>query len=350
MKHFIYLFSLLFSGLLFAQPQSYYDGIDFSLNGGPLKEELTELITDTHTHQLSYSDIWDALKITDKNPDNANQVMLVYGWPGETSGQHSRTRAKNSNGGSNGDWNREHIYAKSLANPDLGTSGPGADAHHLRASDVQWNNNRGNKKFASGSGNSGNSNGGWYPGDEWKGDVARMMMYMYVRYGTQCLPANVGIGSTENTPDGMIDLFLEWNAEDPVSEIEIQRNEYLGGHGQYAQGNRNPFIDNPYLATKIWGGTPAEDRWGTLLSTDKVNQVDFSIYPNPNKSQVIYIESADHITSYSIIDINGRMLIQENNPAVNNNTIEVDHNLQTGVYFVKVTNDKNTSVKKLIVL
>ncbi len=52
-------------------------------------------------------------------------------------------------------------------------------------------------------------------------------------------------------------LFVRWNAEDPVSQIEIQRNNIIEG----AQGNRNPFIDNPYLATIIWGGSTAEDLW-----------------------------------------------------------------------------------------
>ncbi|MGB8704779.1 MAG: endonuclease [Gillisia sp.] len=54
-----------------------------------------------------------------------------------------------------------------------------------------------------------------------------------------------------------MDLFLKWNREDPVSIFEIQRNNVIEG----AQGNRNPFIDNPYIATLIWGGTPAENRW-----------------------------------------------------------------------------------------
>ena len=86
------------------------------------------------------------------------------------------------NGGGQGDWNREHTYPKSLGNPNLGSSGPGSDSHHLRPSDVGYNSQRGNLKFTDGSGNSGNVSGGWYPGDEWKGDIARMMMYMYLRY------------------------------------------------------------------------------------------------------------------------------------------------------------------------
>lgn len=349
MKDLYLLLSFLFSGLLLAQPQPYYDEIDFSLNGTALKLALADLITETHVNQLSYNQVWNALKETDKNPENSSQVILVYGWENTTSGQHSRTRGKDNNGGSNGEWNREHVYAKSLGSPNLGQSGPGADAHHLRASDVQWNNARGSKKFAAGSGNSDNVGAYWYPGDEWKGDVARMMMYMYVRYGIRCLPANVGVGSSENTPDGMIDLFLQWNAEDPVSEIEIQRNNYLGNiNNAYSQGNRNPFIDNPYLATKIWGGPAAEDIWGTL-STTKLDNIEFSLYPNPNEDNVIYLQSEENITSFEIININGRILSRENNPTIIDNTIEIAHSLQTGMYFIKVTNEKAESIKKLLV-
>jgi len=91
---------------------------------------------------------------------------------------------------------------------------------------------------------------------------------MYIRYGDQCLPTGVGIGSASDTPDDMIDLFLEWNVEDPVSDFERQRNTYHDSQQTYAQGNRNPFIDNAYLATRIWGGAAAEDSWGIYTSND----------------------------------------------------------------------------------
>jgi len=58
----------------------------------------------------------------------------------------------------------------------------------------------------------------------------------------------------------MINLFLEWNADDPVSAIELNRNNVL----ENFQGNRNPFIDNPALATIIWGGPEAQDTWNLL--------------------------------------------------------------------------------------
>ena len=183
-----------------------------------------------------------------------------------------------------GKWNREHVYARSLATPGMpSTDNPGisTDAHNLRPSDSERNSTRSNRKFGAGSGtpsgfssvtyagSSGPNTNAWFPGDEWKGDVARIVMYMYLRYGTQCLPTNVGVGDKQFTPDEMIDLFLKWNVEDPVSDVEKARNTYHGNTSiSTAQGNRNPFIDNPYLATRIWGGDSAEDLWGIYTSSD----------------------------------------------------------------------------------
>jgi endonuclease I len=62
----------------------------------------------------------------------------------------------------------------------------------------------------------------FYPGDEWKGDVARMVMYMYVRYGNQCLPNVVAQGSNAFSAD-IPDILLQWNVEDPVSQFELNR-------------------------------------------------------------------------------------------------------------------------------
>ncbi|MFY7669919.1 endonuclease [Tenacibaculum sp. MEBiC06402] len=252
--------------------ETYYNDVNLNLTGVALKDVLATKIINTHTNALDYTPgIWNASKVTDVNPENSSEVLLIYGY--STSGTTSRTRGINDNGGNNGDWNREHVFANSLGSPDLdagGTNGPPyADAHNLRPSDTQVNSSRGNKKFATGSGNSGSVTNGWYPGDEWKGDVARIIMYMYLRYGDQCKPTFVGVGDSSQTPDDMIDLFLQWNAEDPVSDVEKQRNPFHENTANtYAQGNRNPFIDNPRLATRIWGGPDAEDIWGIYTNND----------------------------------------------------------------------------------
>ena len=281
---FITSFSISFS------QESYYNDVDLTLHGMQLKEALASKITRTHTNILPYTPgVWEASKITDINPENNSEVILIYGWENGTDQDitNDRTRNKNLQDTGSGEsfvWNREHVFSKSLANPvliGLGSSkGPGSDAHNLRPVDRSTNSSRNNFKFTLGQGNSGRSSitysgpqgpetRGWYPGDEWKGDVARMMMYMYLRYGEQCLPTAVGVGSQQFITDDMIDLFLQWNIEDPVSEFEKGRNTFHENTtNTYAQGNRNPFIDNPYLATRIWGGESAEDLWGNYTSSD----------------------------------------------------------------------------------
>jgi hypothetical protein len=231
----------------------------------------------------------------------------------------------------------------------MADAGPGADGHHLRASDVQRNGLRANLPFADGSGNSGkvNSNQYWYPGDEWKGDAARIIMYMYLRYGSQCLPSNVGIGSSAGTPDDMIDLFLEWNAEDQVSDYEIQRNTYHENTSNaFAQGNRNPFIDNPALATAIWGGPEAEDTWGIILGTDYFNDHNsISMYPNPVKNNFVYFSTTQNI-EVIIYDILGKEVKVEN---INPDSDFVDvTTLHKGIYLVRLTTEDGQVTKKLI--
>lgn len=342
--------ALLFlaAGITGIAQQPYYNSIDLTLKGQDLKKELTSLITSTHKRNLSYSQVWDALKVTDLDPTNSSRVIQIYGYNKNSSGDDAYYNSVNNNGGSTNQWNREHTYAKSLGNPNLGESGPGADAHHLRASNVKRNSTRGNKKFAEGSGNSKNVSGGWYPGDEWKGDVARMMMYMYVRYTNRCLPAGVGVGSTSQTSDGMIDLFLKWNAEDPVSQIEIQRNEYLGDSSkQYSQGNRNPFIDNPYLATVIWGGPVAENKWDSLNTDDNYIEVKNTLKTYTKNNSILIASADDSITSIQVFNSFGQLVRSYDNTR-KLKTIELQ-NFEKGIYFLKINGTTYSTNKKVII-
>ena len=291
MKKLLILIFITSISVSFSQEQ-YYNDVDLTLAGAALKDALAAKIIATHTTTLEYTsggpDVWDATKATDENVANTSEVILYYGWEDgsdqDITNDISRSKSLQDNGsGTDFVWNREHVFPKSLANPILDTSipGPATDAHHLRAADRGRNSARNNRKYGRGSGNSnyssldfhegldGPNTAAWYPGDDWKGDAARMIMYMYMRYGAVCLPTAVGVGSKEFTEDDMIDLFLQWNVEDPVSDIEVARNEYHENTSNYAaQGNRNPFIDNPYLATRIWGGNSAEDRWNYYKNTD----------------------------------------------------------------------------------
>jgi endonuclease I len=307
LKNTLVLLSLiLVTSSLWAQG-TYYNGVDLDLDGIPLRNELAGHIISTHGNFLSYGEVWDVLKQSDLNPGSSNNVLLCYGYNDSDSDIiNDRTRDKNENGGNVGDWNREHVYPKSLGNPNLGTAGPGSDPHHLRSTDVQMNGNRGSLKFSTGNGTAGSSSGGWYPGNEWKGDCARMIMYMYLRYGNQCLPDNVGIGSTNTIDNNMVNLFLDWNAADPVSEYELVRNEVV----EDAQGNRNPFIDNPALATKIWGGVVADDPWGILVGIEEVSpEKALLIFPNPCIDYLsIQLNEQVKIEKLQIFDQFGRLI------------------------------------------
>jgi len=360
----LFTYSLfLFSGVIFAQSGApaapYYNGFNFNQTGSALKNALATKITSTHTNILNYQEAEEALTIVDLDPtDASNQnVLLIYGFspnicPASPSddNDHRRRKKTSDGGGESCQWNREHTYAKSLGTPDLGTTGPGADAHHLRASDVQRNGDRGSQKFAAGSGNSGDiTSSTWYPGDEWKGDVSRMMMYMYLRYGNRCLPKNVGVGTTVASDSNMIELFLQWNAEDPVSQFEDKRNTYLGNASNaYGQGNRNPFIDNPYLATLIWGGTPAENRWPTLATQSFDVLAATSVFPNPSNENRINIKSEAVLDEIQLININGQLIQVIRKPSAIDNTYAVE-NIQQGFYFLRMLSGDEILTKKIIV-
>jgi endonuclease I len=338
-------FLLLLPFYCFAQIPSYYGSVDFDQTGENLKTQLATLITTTHTHELEYTpEVWNALKQTDLDPANPENVLLIYGYnDADAIVSNDRTRDKDLSchvSGCTGFWVREHTFAQSLGDPDLGTEGPGSDAHHLRAIDSQMNNSRSNKPYADGSGTATTITGGlWYPGDEWKGDVARMMMYMYVRYQSQCEAVDVGSGSTSYSPLGdMPNIFLEWNQEDPVSQYEMNRNTILQG----IQGNRNPFIDNPYLATLIWNGPQAQDTWGLLAEEDyAINKV--MVYPTVTTG-VIFIENPD-ATAYNYTVHNS--LGQQIAFSVTDNKIDLGSNA-SGIYFLSLSNGSDSRVIRIV--
>ncbi|NCO62610.1 MAG: T9SS type A sorting domain-containing protein [Flavobacteriales bacterium] len=357
MKH-IYFLLLFFTTVCFAQLtppnelQTYYSDVDFNKTGLNLFNDLAVTTAFKHTNFISYTPgVWEADKITDEDPINSSNVLLIYGY-NDTDGNHvtDRTRSKTLNGGNAGtNWNREHVFANSLASPSLDNTGtnvpPYADAHNLRPSDVTMNSNRGNLKFVDGSGTAKNISGSWYPGDEWKGDVARIIMYMYLRYGSQCFPSFVSVGTLNSTDSNMINLLLDWNAEDPVSSIEDNRNDYHENTSNtYAQGNRNPFIDNPYLATLIWGGTLAENRWNTL-SSNEFKDSDFKIYPNPVSENNLNIKT-NQLLNVEFFNILGKSILKTHVDS-NHSKVNVGQ-LTKGMYILKLTSSKGSVTKKLV--
>ena len=338
-------FLLFFPFYCFAQIPAYYGSVDFTQTGENLKTQLAALITTTHTYELEYTpEVWNALKQTDLDPANPENVLLSYGYnDADAIGSNDRTRDKDLSchvSGCTGFWVREHTFAQSLGEPDLETEGAGSDAHHLRAIDSQMNGSRSNKPFADGSGTATTITGGlWYPGDEWKGDVARMMMYMYIRYQSQCEAVDVGSGSTSYSPLGdMPNIFLEWNQEDPVSQYEMNRNTILQG----IQGNRNPFIDNPYLATLIWNGPQAQDTWGLLAEEDyAINKV--MVYPTVTTG-VIFIENPDATTyNYTLHNSVGQQIAF----SVADNKIDLGSNA-SGIYFLSLSSGSDSRVIRIV--
>lgn len=338
------LLLLLLPCIGFAQIPAYYNSIDFSQNGNALKSQLTTLITATHTTELVYTPgVWDALRQTDLDPNNPENVLLVYGYnDADAIVSNDRSRDKDLSchtSSCSGLWVREHVFPRSLGNPNLEFEGPGSDAHHLRAIDNSMNNSRSNRPYEDGSGNASVlADGNFYPGDEWRGDVARMIMYMYVRYQTQCLPTVVGIGSTSYSTFGdMPNVFLEWNAEDPVSAYEMNRNNIL----QNLQGNRNPFIDDPYIATMIWNGPQAADTWG-VLSTAIVASEPISVYPTITNG-VVYVTHATGTYTYLVYNTLGQQVPFK----ASDDVIDLSGNAE-GVYFLKAADSESVQTFKLI--
>lgn len=227
-------------------PTGYYDAAT-GKTGEALKTTLHNIIDD-HT-ELSYSEVWDALRETDEDPNNPNNVILLY---------TGRSQGKYTNGSGVNDWNREHVWAKSHG--DFGTTmGPGTDLHHLRPTDASVNSTRNNLDFDNGGIEHTEALGNYYDADSWeprdsvKGDVARMLFYMAVRYegdsGEPDLELNNLVNNGSAPFHGKLSVLLQWHKQDPVDHFERQRNETI--YNDY-QHNRNPFIDHPEWVEAIW--------------------------------------------------------------------------------------------------
>lgn len=351
-KKFTLLLLVIVHLFLFAQIPNYYDSIDFSKHGDDLKKDISSLISATHTTLLYYSntkkpDVWKTLKLSDLDPENLQQntVLLIYGYNNDSEDtMRNRMRSVDSSchkSSCKGLWTREHVFAKSLANPKLVTSsrGPGTDAHNLRAVDQQYNIRRSNRNFAEGKGISGNvSSTGFYPGDEWKGSVARIIMYMHVRYPYQCEAKNTA-ESTYTYSVEMPDLYLKWNAEKDPSLFEKLRNEVIYS----VQGNRNPFIDNPYIATLIWGGPSALNTWGYMMVDEMIKPVECKVYPTVTSDNFIYIKGRD-IKSIYIYNVSGNLI----NHIVNFNDNKLSIPNQVGIYFIKLVTKSGNQTFKII--
>ncbi|WP_445454564.1 endonuclease [Flavobacterium sp. 25HG05S-40] len=253
-------------------------------------------------------------------------------------------------------YNREHLVPQSVFGGASGTP-MYSDAHFVVPSDKHVNGERGDFPFSrvntpsgiysNGSKKGSNLNVGYSAGytgtvfepiDEFKGDIARMLLYFATRY--EDLVAGWNYAMFNNTSNQVftnqaINVLLTWHNNDPVSTREINRNDAV-----YArQNNRNPFIDRPEFAMRIWG---------SLLSTSVYNQLNaVAVYPNPS-NDVVNITTDVVLDEIDIITINGQVLQQIKKPTFENNTFSIT-NLPKGFYFLKLTTSGNSVTKKVLI-
>ena len=232
-------------------PNFDYYAPAYGKTGAELREALHNIIRG-HT-PFSYDTLWTILKEVDECPTNSAQVQLVYMQTG---------RDENNNGGGSGQWNREHVWPQSHGFPDAlsTTVPPSVDAHHLKPSDVDVNSLRGEKDFDDGGTHVAGTPASclttastFAPPDSSKGDVARMMFYMDVRYSGDVdgepdlqLVEAVDTGGTQL---GRLSTLIRWHFLDPPDDFERRRNDLIYANWQ---GNRNPFIDHPEWVLRIW--------------------------------------------------------------------------------------------------
>lgn len=340
-------FFLLFS-LLYAQvPDGYYDDAE-GLTGDELKSALHIIIKDHIC--FSYANLWNILKETDRDPDNPDNVILIYtGWSVDAAQEYN-----NGNG-----WNREHVWAISHGN--LGTGmGAGTDAHHIRPSDISVNSARGNKDFDNGGSEYIDPDGPtgcytttytWEPRDEDKGDVARMIFYMVVRYegglGEPDLEMVEYVPSAPNNEPfhSVFSTLYEWHLQDPVDERERYRNNVI--YYNYQQ-NRNPFIDHPEFAQLIWFPSTNNDNIVDILPLFHLS----ANYPNPfNPSTTIDFRIEDGQSAIlEIFNLKGQILYKEFYASGKHSYIWKAENSSSGIYFYSLRSSASSEIRKMILM
>src|ERR1044071_6060756 len=251
---FLFLFLTLACGLRLSAdaPPGYYVTAE-GQSGQALRSALHQII---HDHRvIPYSggatDVTAALKILDQDPNNTNNVILIY------SGRSDPAAKFNAADG----WNREHLWCNSYG---LDSIDPAySDLFNLRPEDVNVNSARGNKYYDTSNTNDANyanpatpdallamtDTDSWEPPEAVKGAIARSLFYMDVRYegdrpNEQDLKLTDATGRITSSTNfmGSLQTLLAWHASHPVDDAERRRNDLIFLN---YQGNRNPFIDHP---------------------------------------------------------------------------------------------------------
>ena len=278
------------SGLGAQIPSGYYNNAN-GKTGDELKTALHNIITGHTT--INYSQIWNAFWSTDNKGNGV--VWDMYSDIPNGTPPYTFSIGQNQCGEyvQEGDcYNREHSWPQSWFGGDDQAT-PSRDLHHVFPTDGFVNAQRSNYPFGEVNTASWTSQNGsklgtcksslgyvgivFEPIDEYKGDFARAMMYMSVRYYTE--DDNWGTSGMTNKSEILpwaIQMLLDWNDNDPVSQKEIDRNNVI--YSDY-QHNRNPFIDHPEYARMIWdpnwhGGMGGYEK---VTSSEEITDGDYLI-------------------------------------------------------------------------
>ena len=259
--------------MLVAQaPAGYYNGTA-GLSGFALKSKLHEIISNK-IYSYNYSKIPGFYPQTDADNyyENNGTVLDFYSEnPTGAETEYNFTQLIGSASAEGMGYNREHGMPQSTY---YGVYPMYSDLHYLIPTDAWINQKRSNYPYARNNGNNtvfsngsklgqsttpGYSNLVYEPIDEFKGDVARYLLYFITRYEgslnvfNHMLSVSPLDGTEEKGYDNWyITMLLDWHNLDPVSQKEINRNNAVYN----IQKVRNPFIDNPAWVSSIWGNTP----------------------------------------------------------------------------------------------
>lgn len=232
-----------------------------------LYKQLQKLLTSKHTFFTYYDDpknVRDFYQYTDCVSCDISQVALLYRGGLVTSAWNSGNI-----------WNQEHVWPKSK----LSTREQIGDIMHLRPANPSENTARSNTAYGMGS--------GYYdPGVSVRGDCARMVLYMYVRWGvTSTMWGKSGV--IEN-----LNVLLQWMSEDPVDTWEMGRNDAV----QSVTGTRNAFVDYPEFAWLLFGQDVPEGIT-TPSGNDgvKANPGEYGDSGNSDYAQVSSLKDGDKV-------------------------------------------------------
>ncbi|MDN6280030.1 MAG: endonuclease [Psychroflexus sp.] len=313
--------------------------------GEDLKSLITTLISDNETVRVhTYADIYTILDEADKSPLNSNKVWLIY------TEQDKSKYLRQVGSESSGRWNREHVFPRSrggfysieddgiatgidsywTTNADSLRHG-NSDAHHLRPALSAENSSRGNKNFGDYTGPDGNQG-------SFKGDVARAVLYMELRYNA--LSIVEGFPTTSDAGQlGDLQTLLEWHEQDPPDDYEMRRNNVIYNW----QKNRNPLIDMPDLVDYIWGDKYG-DTWYSTMSQDEFKTSKIQVYPNPNEGQIHILNLPDQV-DLQVFSLTGQLLFSQK--SFKENTLKL--NLAKGVYVLKISSEEQSMTQKIII-